>query len=63
MPLINLIIALIIVGVALWRSNRFIPMVSRIQASLNVVVTAFVGISVLQAVGLWRHIGSYKLSR
>ena len=63
MPLINLVLALIVVGVALWLINRFIPMASSIKMILNVVVVVFVGIWVLQAVGLWGHITSYKLTR
>jgi predicted membrane protein len=63
MPLINLVLALIIVGVALWLINRFIPMQSSIKTILNVVVVVFVGIWVLQAVGLWSQITSYRLPR
>jgi predicted membrane protein len=63
MPLINLVIALIIVGVALWLINRFIPMQSSIKTILNVVVVVCVGIWVLQAVGLWGHITSYRLPK
>lgn len=63
MPLINLVLTLIVVGVALWLINRFIPMASSIKTILNVVVVVFVGIWVLQAVGLWGHISSYKLPR
>ena len=38
MPLIHLVFVLIVVGVALWLINRFIPMASRIKTILNVVV-------------------------
>ena len=38
MPLVNLVIALIIVGVLLWAINRFIPMAGSIKTILNVVV-------------------------
>jgi hypothetical protein len=37
-PLINLVIALAIVGVALYLINRYIPMASSIKSILNVVV-------------------------
>ena len=63
MPLINLVIALIIVGVALWLINRYIPMASSIKSILNVVVVVFVAIWVLQAVGLWSGIGSFRVGR
>ena len=50
MPLINIVIALIIVGVALWLINNFIPMAGSIKTILNLVVVIAVGIWVLQAV-------------
>lgn len=63
MPLINLVIALIIVGVALWLINRFIPMASSIKTILNVVVVVSVCVWVLQVTGLWGPLSSYKISR
>src|SRR5690242_9249390 len=63
MPLINIVIALIIVGVALWLINRFIPMASSIKTILNVVVVVAVCVWVLQATGIWGPLSSYRLSR
>jgi predicted membrane protein len=63
MPLLNLVVALIVVGVALWLINRFIPMASSIKTILNVVVVVAVGVWVLQAVGLWGQISSFRLTR
>jgi len=63
MPLVNLVFALIVVGVALWLINRFIPMASSIKSILNIVVVVFVGIWVLQAVGLWAGISSFRVGR
>jgi predicted membrane protein len=60
MPLINIVIALIVVGVALWLINNFIPMASSIKTILNIVVVVSVAIWVLQAVGLWGRVTSYK---
>ena len=62
-PLINIVIALIVVGMALYLINRFIPMASSIKTILNVVVVVAVGIWVLQATGLWGPLSSYRLSR
>jgi predicted membrane protein len=59
MPLINIVIALIVVGVALWLVNNFIPMASSIKTILNVVVVVAVAIWVLQSVGLWSRVTSY----
>jgi hypothetical protein len=63
MPLVNIVIALIVVGVALWLINNYIPMASGIKTILNVVVVVAVIIWVLQGVGLWGQITSYKLTR
>ena len=61
MPLVNLVIVLIVVGVGLWLINTYIPMASSIKTILNVVVVVAVVIWVLQAVGMWGRITSYKL--
>ena len=63
MPLINLVIALIVVGVALWLINRYIPMQSGIKTILNVVVIVAVGVWVLQALGLWGSVSSYRVGQ
>jgi predicted membrane protein len=61
MPLINLVFVLIVVGVALWLINRFIPMASSIKTILNVVVVVAVVVWVLQAVGLWGNLTNYRI--
>ena len=63
MPLINVVVTLIIVGVALWMINRYIPMASSIKTILNVVVVVFVGVWVLQAAGLWGSVSSYRIGQ
>jgi hypothetical protein len=61
MPLVNLVIVLIVIGVGLWLINTYIPMASSIKTILNVVVVVAVVIWVLQSVGMWGRITSYKL--
>jgi hypothetical protein len=61
MPLLNIVVVLIIVGVALSLINRYIPMASSIKTILNVVVVVSVCIWVLQALGLWQSVTSFKL--
>jgi predicted membrane protein len=61
MPLVNVVIALIVVGVALWLINNYIPMASSIKTILNVVVVVAVAVWVLQAVGLWGRVTGYRL--
>jgi len=63
MPLLNIVIALIIVGLGLWLINRFIPMAGSIKTILNVVVVVAVCVCVLQVTGLWGPLSSYKVSR
>ncbi len=63
MPLITLVITLIVVGMALWLINRFVPMAASIKTILNVVVVVFVIVWVLQAVGLWGDVSSYRIGR
>ena len=60
MPIVNIVIALIVVGVGLWLINNFIPMAGSIKTILNVVVIVAVVIWVLQAVGMWGRVTSYK---
>ncbi len=63
MPLINLVLVLIVVGVALWLINRFIPMASSIKTILNVVVVVAVGVWVLKAVGLWGTVTNFRIGQ
>lgn len=48
MPIANLIVVLIIVGVALYLINNFIPMAASIKAILNVVVVVAVCLWLLE---------------
>jgi predicted membrane protein len=63
MPLLNLVVVLIIVGVALYLINRYIPMASSIKTILNVVVVVAVCVWVLQAVGLWGDVSGFRITR
>ena len=42
MPLLNIVVLLIIVGVGLYLINRYIPMASSIKSILNVVIVVVV---------------------
>jgi hypothetical protein len=63
MPLLNIVVMLIIVGVALALIDRFIPMASSIKSILNVVVVVVVCVWLLQIFGLWGNVSSFRLSR
>jgi len=63
MPLIQILVALIVVGVLLWLVNRFIPMASSIKSILNAVVVIVVELWLLNVFGLFHslsriHVGT-----
>lgn len=63
MPLLNLVLVLIMVGVALYLINTYIPMAQSIKTILNVVVVLVVCIWLVQLFGLFDltvPVGHYK---
>jgi hypothetical protein len=52
MTLINIVVILILVGLALWLVNTYIPMAAGIKSLLNIVVFIVVLIWLLQVFGL-----------
>ena len=52
MPLIQLVIVLVVVGVILWLVNTYIPMDRTIKKILNIVVVIAVILWLLNAFGL-----------
>ena len=63
MPLIQVVITLIVVGILLWLVNRFIPMQESIKSILNGVVVVAVVLWLLNAFGLFHslsriHVGT-----
>jgi hypothetical protein len=63
MPLLNIIVTLIIVGVVLGLINRYIPMAGSIKSILNALVVVCVCVWVLQATGLWGHLSTFHITR
>ena len=61
MPLINIVIALIVVGMALWLINRFIPMAGSIKSILNAVVVICVVLWLLDAFGLFHSLSRIRI--
>ena len=51
MPLMQLMVTLIVVGVLLWMVNRFIPMAGSIKSILNAVVVIVVVLWLLNVFG------------
>jgi hypothetical protein len=56
MPLIQILLALIVVGVLLWLVNRFIPMAGSIKSILNAVVVIVVVLWLLNVFGLFHSL-------
>lgn len=61
MPLIEIVLVLIVVGMALWVINAYIPMAGSIKAILNAVVVIAVVVWVLKAAGLWTQLLNYRI--
>ena len=62
MPLVYIVLVLIVVGFGLWLINTYIPMAGSIKTILNVVVVVAVVVWVLQAVGMWGRVSSYRFT-
>jgi len=63
MPLINLVIVLLVVGVLLWVVNTYIPMDRKIKNILNIVVVIVVVIWLLQVFGIVGSMNSLRIGR
>jgi hypothetical protein len=63
MPLINLVVVLVVVGVIFWVINRYIPMQSTIKNVLNVVVVIVVIIWLLNVFGLIGNLSTIRIGK
>jgi len=61
MPLIQLVIVLVVVGVILWLINSYIPMQSTIKKILNVVVVIAVVVWLLSVFGVIGNISAIRI--
>jgi hypothetical protein len=61
MPLIQLVVVLIVVGVLLWAVNNYIPMDAKIKQILNVVVVIAVVLWLLQVFGILSGLGNIRI--
>lgn len=57
MPLIQIVLLLIVVGVILWLINQYIPMAGSIKSILNAVVVIAVIIWLLNVFGILSNTG------
>ncbi len=63
MPLIQVVMVLIVVGVLLWLVNRFIPMAGSIKSILNAVVVIAVVLWLLNVFGLFTSLSRIHIGR
>ena len=63
MPLIQLVVVLIVVGVLLWLVNNYIPMDGKIKRILNVVVVICVVLWLLSVFGLFNSLSSIRVGK
>jgi hypothetical protein len=61
MPLVQLVIVLIVVGVLLWLVNAYIPMDSKIKSILNIVVVVVVVLWLLNVFGVLSGVSGIRV--
>jgi hypothetical protein len=61
MPLLNVVMVLVVVGVLLWLVNRFIPMQGTIKSILNAVVVIAVVLWLLNIFGLFNSFSHLRV--
>jgi hypothetical protein len=61
MPIVNIALTLILIGVLMWLVNNYIPMAGSIRSILNAVVVIAVVVWVLRASGVWPELQQYRL--
>jgi hypothetical protein len=63
MPLIQVILILIVVGVLLWLVNTYIPMAGSIKSILNAVVVIVVVLWLLNVFGLLENLSRLRVGK
>jgi hypothetical protein len=63
MPLVQVVLVLIVVGVLLWLVDRFIPMASSIKSIMNAVVVIAVVLWLLNIFGLFTSLSAIHIGK
>jgi hypothetical protein len=63
MPLIQVLLVLVVVGVLLWLVNSFIPMQGTIKSILNAIVVIAVVVWLLNVFGLLHNLSNIRVGR
>ena len=61
MPIINVVLILMVVGVLLWFANNYVPMDGKIKRILNVVVVVLVVVWLLQIFGIIGSVYAFRI--
>ncbi|WP_414713915.1 Thivi_2564 family membrane protein [Scandinavium sp.] len=62
MPLVQIVIVLIVIGVLLWLANTYLPMDAKIKQILNAVVVIAVVLWLLTVfLGGWSNLGNIRV--
>ena len=61
MPLLQVVMALIVVGVLLWLVNSFIPMAGSIKSILNAVVVIAVVLWLMNVFGFMHSLSHFRI--
>jgi hypothetical protein len=62
-PLVQVVLVLVVVGVLLWLVNRFVPMQGSIKSILNAVVVIAVVLWLLNVFGLFTSLSRIRVGR
>jgi len=63
MPLLQVVVVLIVVGILLWLVDRFIPMAGSIKSILNAVVVIAVVLWLLNIFGLMQSLSNIHIGK
>jgi hypothetical protein len=63
MPLVQVVVVLIVVGVLLWLINRYIPMAGSIKSILNAVVVIAVVLWLLSVFGVLGSLSNIRIGK
>jgi len=63
MPLVNVVLTLVVVGVLLWLVNRYIPMQSTIKGILNAVVVIAVVLWIVNIFDLLHYVTQFRVGQ
>jgi hypothetical protein len=63
MPLVQVVLVLIVVGILLWLVDRFIPMAGSIKSIMNAVVVIAVVLWLLNIFGLFHSLSAIRIGQ